>query len=518
MNDLSLHKEEAPLWGLLVLLFGALIQYLLVDQTLGASVPVMVTSYYGLFLCFSKGKTERGEPLKSHPILLYAPLIFVALLTLPYLFYDNELFRVLNVPALSVLLVLHPILMRQGTAPRRETGGWIGAIAYAGVGAPLERLPVPFRLLSDRLKVKKLDSPTAKRLRPVALGILMALPVLFISLLLLASADRIFLSWISWIPDTLQKISIGEGIARLLFALVIALYTFCFLWALVVDRLGDSHNRMDRELQTVHSGELSADPLKPRPGARLSEPFRLDPLAAATFLVCMNALYVLFAFVQFTYLFGAAQGLLPDGVNYADYARQGFAQLVLVALINLGILLIGLHVVRPGSAGLDRLRKVLLSLLVGCTLVMLGSAYTRLSLYEDAYGYTLLRLLVHGFMLYLGALLITALVRIWRESFSLPKLFFAISLVAYILMNYANLDALIAKNNCDRYERTGKIDVSYLGTLSSDAYPALSRFQEKHPDVEGLLQTVTEMKHEARASNQQGWQSWNLANWRAAKE
>jgi hypothetical protein len=144
-----------------------------------------------------------------------------------------------------------------------------------------------------------------------------------------------------------------------------------------------------------------------------------DPLVAATVLVCVNAVYVLFAAIQFTYLFGAADGLLPAGTAYAEYARRGFAELVVVALINIGILLIGLHFIEQGSRLLERLRQAMLTLLMGCTLVMLISAYSRLSLYEEAYGYTLLRLLVHGFMVFLGVLMIVAVVRIWYRWFSL---------------------------------------------------------------------------------------------------
>jgi len=513
MNKAESVKEEAPLLSLMALLFGGLAQYLFVDQMPGASVPVMVAAFYGVFFYISKGKSEAGVSLAKQPFVLHGLFAAVILLSMSYLLFDNGLFRFLNVPVLAVLLVLHPLLLRQGTGRRKEIGGWFGAWIYAAVGAPLERLPVPFRLIAGRLRSGRQDNPAARKLRSVGLGILLALPVLAVALVLLMSADSIFSSWLDWIPQTLSRVTFGEGVFRTIFALVAALYLFCFLWALVVERLTNPFRRrpeLHPELIDRPSGGWGE-------AARFGEALRLDPLAAATFLFLINALYVLFAAVQFAYLFGAARGLLPDGVNYADYTHQGFAQLVLVALINLGLLLLGLRVIRPGSPGMERLRKILLSLLIGCTLVMLISAFSRLSLYEDAYGYTVLRLLVHGFMFYVGALFLAALVRIWREGLPLAKLFLAISAIAYLAMNYVNLDARIAANNLDRYERTGKIDFVYLGTLSADAYPALHRFQMSHHAGGGpaeLQDILDSMREEARNTLRHGWPSWNLASWR----
>ena len=51
----------------------------------------------------------------------------------------------------------------------------------------------------------------------------------------------------------------------------------------------------------------------------------------------------------------------------------------------------------------ERLARALLGVLCALTLVMLASALRRLGLYEDAYGATRLRALVHVQLLWLGA-------------------------------------------------------------------------------------------------------------------
>lgn len=185
----------------------------------------------------------------------------------------------------------------------------------------------------------------------------------------------------------------------------------------------------------------------------------------------------------------------------------------MVALINVCLLMCGLHLIRRTSAAAEWIRKLSLTLLIGCTIIMLISAYSRLSLYEEAYGFTQTRLLVHGFMIYLGILLVIALLRIWKEHFSMGKVYICISIIAFVVMNYINIDARIAENNGDRYERTGKIDMAYLGTLSTDAAPALLKLQVKHPELKGLNGVINKLQDKAHKHNK--WQSWNLSKQRA---
>ena len=178
---------------------------------------------------------------------------------------------------------------------------------------------------------------------------------------------------------------------------------------------------------------------------------RMDPIILTTVLIAVNAVYVLFVFVQFSYLFGAWEGVLPEGSSYAEYARSGFFELVLVTGINFVILMFALLPTNNTVAPLlRRMVPVLLYILVGCSLVMLYSAFTRLTLYEEAYGYTYIRFLVHASMLILGLLLMLAAVRIGRADFPLVKCSLVVLLLGYVLMNYLNMDRVIAKQNVAR--------------------------------------------------------------------
>ncbi|MBC8079248.1 MAG: DUF4173 domain-containing protein, partial [Gorillibacterium sp.] len=427
-------------------------------------------------------------------------LIPIVLLVLTYILFSNEVFRVLNVLAIPILIGAQLLLFTRSNKEPWYKVGFIGDFLLHAIARPLSNLPVPFQMVSRRFQMNKKIGATGKKVLKVLLGLLLAAPVLFIVVLLLASADGIFLSWIDEIPQWFGDVTIGEGVFRTGFAICIALYTFCVLSGLLFHRSIDTATDVPKH--SFHA-----------PLEQIRQQLKLDPITAITFLFSVNIVYVLFAAIQFSYLFGAANGLLPDDAVYAEYARRGFAELVIVALINLCLLLCGLYIIRRDGQGMELIRKLSLTLLIGCTVVMLISAYCRLSLYEDAYGYTMTRLLVHGFMLFMGVLLSAACIRIWQERLSLAKVYICVSIMAYVIMNYVNLDARIAENNIARFERNGVIDIDYLGGLSADAFPALIKLQTKHPELAGLKEAIGQIQMEARLND--GWQSWNIAQERA---
>ncbi|UJF34047.1 DUF4153 domain-containing protein [Paenibacillus hexagrammi] len=487
---------------LLSILFGVVSQYLFIDKMPGISVVVTVAGFYGIYAYAIRGRLGGFDKWRGQSLASWALLPVIALLALTYVLYDNRLFAFLNLFALLLLVLGQTVIMTRTSTNPWYRWPFLQELVSQSVAKPLRYLNVPFRMIKELFpsgngKHSERESNWGK-IRQGLLGLLLALPILFVVVALLASADSIFQSWVSEVPQWLSGISIGDGIARIAAGSFIALYTFCYIWGLLFPLIKE---RADAALEYSAS---DADPV-----INLS----MSPITAAVLLVSVNSVYVLFAAIQFSYLFGAADGMLPTGVAYAEYARRGFAELVLVALINIVLLLGGLRLIEAGGRAAELLRKLLLSMLVGCTLVMLVSAYSRLSLYEHAYGYTQSRLLVHGFMLYLAVLLLIALCRIWKERFSLAKATVCISVAAYLIMNYANIDARIALNNIQRFEETGVIDIPYLSRLSVDALPAIAELQSRHPELLTLQPVLKRMR--TASSDEHTWASWNLSRWKA---
>jgi len=148
----------------------------------------------------------------------------------------------------------------------------------------------------------------------------------------------------------------------------------------------------------------------------------------------------LFCVVQFTYLF--AEAGLPGGMTYSEYAREGFAQTVVVCVINLLIFGVFLH-----FGKISKLITGMLAGLLALTGVMLFSGFVRLGLYIDFYGMTWLRLLSAWFIIYMAAVIVFCGIRLWRERLPLIALCTMILVGWYIVLGYLNPDGLIAWYN-----------------------------------------------------------------------
>jgi hypothetical protein len=138
-------------------------------------------------------------------------------------------------------------------------------------------------------------------------------------------------------------------------------------------------------------------------------------------------------------------------------------------------------------------------------------------MYEEAYGFTFIRVLAHSFMIFLIIIFAYTLVKIWLERVSLFHFYFITSLIFYTIINIVDLDRVVVEQNLTRYEQTGKIDIQYLNQLSNTGVLGLIKLYEKNPNIEGLKNILQERKREA-LSDYRPWQSFNLTRQQAKKE
>ncbi|HWM09821.1 MAG TPA: DUF4173 domain-containing protein [Solirubrobacteraceae bacterium] len=194
---------------------------------------------------------------------------------------------------------------------------------------------------------------------------------------------------------------------------------------------------------------------------------RLTQLEWAVPLAVLVALVAAFVALQLTTLYGGHDHVLRTaGLTYAEYAREGFAQLLAAAALTLAVIAAAVRWTAP-----SRLRTVLLVALCVLTLAVLASALTRLDLYMDAYGFTRLRLSAQATILWLGG--VFTLILVARGAAWLPRATVALTAATLLAFAVSNPDLRIAERNLDRYERTGRLDERTLEGLSADAAPAL---------------------------------------------
>lgn len=250
----------------------------------------------------------------------------------------------------------------------------------------------------------------------------------------------------------------------------------------------------------------------------------LRPTAAFAFLAPMMygviLLLALFLAVQARALFGGAAYVeLTSGLTYAQYAREGFFGLVVVAAIVLGLLVFGEWLV-SASERRDVVRfRVAGWVMVALVLVMLASSAQRLALYMSFFGLTDARLYATAFTVAVAVALTWAgatVLRGRRDAFAAGLLAVAASTV--ILLHVINPERIVVQVNTARAAAGQAFDVEYHATLSADALTALGAAARVLPD-EQCVELVTKMhetwtKRLARAS-EAGIGGWSLPRARA---
>jgi uncharacterized protein DUF4153 len=249
------------------------------------------------------------------------------------------------------------------------------------------------------------------------------------------------------------------------------------------------------------------------PGPRASGPARLRRVEWALPIGLLVALFGLFVGVQLATLFGSDDYVRrTTGLTYAEYARGGFWQLLAVTVLALGVVLLASRYA-PTPTRADRTwKRTLLAALAVLTLVIVASALRRMWLYQEAYGFTTLRLVVLTCELWLGACFLLVLVAVLRlRARPVVREMAAAGVVALLALAAINPDGFVAAYNVDRYAATGQLDTWYLGTLSADAVPALAKLpQQQRCEVLPNIAAVM-------AGPEDDWTGWNASR-TAARE
>ena len=335
------------------------------------------------------------------------------------------------------------------------------------------------------------------------IGLAIALPVIGIVVALLTQSDQNFDSWMNQLGHYITEFSIWGFLWKFVLGVPVAIYLFALLY-------GNAH-RMGTESVT-HERAVG--------WSRAAQKITAVALAAPTAVLCV--IYSVFFAAMGSYLFSAFSGRLPAQSTYADFAREGFFQLAVVAGINLAVLGFTYLFARrvPDSAGLyPKSLRILGAILSVLTLLLVVTAASKMILYISQYGLTRLRVYTLWFM---GLLfIIFALVGAWHvRRFRVDIPIFTVAIVSFMGLTWADTDAMIANYNVENY-LSGQIthlDITYLADdLSDAAVPPLKELTQS-----GIPQSL---KEEASAAVQShlttddgaGWTSWSWESFRAGR-
>lgn len=391
---------------------------------------------------------------------------------------------------LSVIVLL-ALAMLLSVDTRLERLTALHAIVAPAVAFALA-LSESLRRLLDALHLVR-----SSRARAVLRGLAITAPIILIFALLLSTADPTFAGW----RDEIQHLVESWGfVPRTIF--------FIGLLAITLGAFGYTARGLSEEPYGL---------AHPTPGARGDQDRWLGSTEHLILISSVSLLFWIFLAVQLSYFFGNLPSVTGSGMTFAEYARRGFGELSVVASCT-AFLIIVAERYRKTDQRRHLVRGITLTAIVS-VLFLLASAFHRVLLYEEAYGFTIARLYAQTYMIVVAISLI-ALAREVTTELDPPRLFrlFGVAaILAFIGLIYWNHESWIADRNIDLYATTNKLDVVYLTKdLSADAIPTLVNRIPSLPEPMKSQLSDALAKQNARPHSDR-WFEWNLSRVRARK-
>lgn len=291
----------------------------------------------------------------------------------------------------------------------------------------------------------------------IVIGIVIAIPVLIVIGNILASADEVFKEVFREIGEFFSLDKIFSNLFGIIIMLIIG-YIVPYAFSKYIGS----------EKVYVKGGKSGEH----------------EPIIAIIVTGAVSLLYVLFSGIQIFYLF-LGNGTLPADYSYAEYAREGFFQLLFVSAFNFVMVLVCIEFFRE-----SRILRGILGLISVCTFIMIASSVYRMSMYIGEYGLTFTRIFVLWALLVITIVMAGLLYQLFNKEFNLFKYSFVTVTVCFILLSFSHADYFIAKYDLNMYaqmreeQEFGKdwydyVDYGYLMRLSTDAAPALMEHKEE---------------------------------------
>ena len=442
-----------------------------------------------LYLIYILNKNKRIENKKA--LIFIAPII---LLSCTYFIFNNILFKALNA---FVIVILGIIMCVYLCNKKIKCPEFIKKIGYV-IGGMFEETSE----VIDYCKIpeSKGDKKTLTKLKKLGKALLIAIPVILIVLVLLMSADKVFKDIFDGIFLNLSKILSLKGIVNLASRFSVILITFLLCGGFIVNLVKDHTIFTEERKETKTS-------------------IKFENLTISMILTVLNIIYLIFSFIQITNLFIHTSNN-PE-FDYASYARQGFFQLMIVSFINFIILIIA-NINKIEKTKAQKVYNKIMSLLIVLfTIIIIISAFYRMNLYQETYGYTYLRIFVDFILITELLISVPVIVFLLGRKVDLLKTSIIIVSFMYVLLNFMNIDNFIAKKNIDRYfgnQSKTNFDINYLCDLGTDATGEMVKLLKSEDEyiVKKVNNYLLNQKENLALVNN-SWQEYNISKEKARK-
>ena len=433
-------KENFHIYGVATFLFSCLYAFCMYRNPSGITYVIFVAAgifYINYCLKNLEVESKKGKRFYTVSMMLLAISTFCT---------DDK--RIIFFNKLGIfLLTISMLLWIFYNTEKWNLGKFLNAIWDTCLGV-LGEIGTPFSDAAWYVK-NKLDKKNSKYLYAL-IGLVVAIPLFIIVLLLLTSADIVF-------KNMADNVLSGFRFDNIMLTVLMICVMFLASYGILVLLC---RHYIKEEVKDNRKGE---------------------PLIAIPVAGVLSLLYIVFSGVQILYLFMGNMEL-PAGYTYAEYAREGFFQLLAVGILNLILVLIGLCYFRP-----NKVLKVILTVMSACTFVMLASSAMRMIIYIQYYYLTFLRILVLWSLVVLFILFTGVIIYIFKEDFPLFRYSMVVVTVLYLGLSFSHPDYWIAKvnlagteeNRSEFFKGSSYYDYRFLCKLSADAAPVMLEWAEE---------------------------------------
>ena len=394
-----------------------------------------------------------------------AALVFAALALLSMVLYGNDFLHFLSY-VFTIGAYVYFVYAAQGGCMEEGFSPLAAAdVVKAALARPFSRIGRMFPALTpDRSK------NGAKILLKLLLGVALAVIPTTVVFLLLESDSR-FAAVIHRM-FSFDSLCIGDHIVSFILGIPAAMYIF----GVFISAREDSAKGMNAESCRAFSARIKAVP----------------EISAVAAVIPLLFLYTVYFVSQWDYYVSAFSGVLPESFSYAEYAREGFFELCLVAFINFLVIVCIAAFMRRKARWGERIYKILSLVLCLYTLVLIATAVSKLCLYIEAYGLTQLRVYAAWFMALLTVLFLVIVAKQFVPRLRSVPLCLTVAVVMYLGLALSGVDGLIARYNVDRYENGTlyQVDVYELSRCGGVGVEQILRYADLRADEEGISPEV----------------------------
>ena len=454
----------------------------------GNELGLSVILFMAPLLTFIYMFLSKNKKINNKKGLLY--MVPMVLLSLTYLIFDNTTFAGINCLVITMLFgVLYVFTINPVDTLEKFADQVISILIL-----PITYIGNFFRVATSKIREK---IKVSKKTKKVLLACLIVLPIVFIVVALLSSADTIF-------ADLFDKIfgRIIHFIEDIIFDNFIGrLITF----VIVFFAIGSTMMYL-----------LFEYPKKEKI-TKVKETKTRDVFTIKLLVSVLNVIYIVFDIIQIKSLMLHS---VSTSINYAEYARQGFFELLIVSIINIAIILISKKFETKDNEKDFNYINIMNVVMLFLTIIIIVSSFLRMNIYEAAYGYTTLRILVYVTLMTETILMIPTVMYIFNSKVNIFKAYFVIILCSYVCVNFMNIDYMVARKNVDRYYANKKLDVDYLMNFGYDNIPVLIELYNKTDDLvikEELKEYLENMKEQPNENSLIRVFEFNISKYRGNK-